>query len=70
LGTPGFGVSRIFKLVFAKNKKNLMESVAKILKYDFERLIINHGSILENGAKEKILESFSLRFPKYKYLLA
>jgi hypothetical protein len=69
-GIVGFSVSRIFRFIFTKNEKELLNSIAGLLKFDFDRLIPNHGSILETGAKEKLRQGFSIRFPKYKYLLA
>lgn len=46
-----FAVARLIKLV-ARNKKALKESCDRILQWDFDRIIVTHGEVLESGGKE------------------
>ncbi len=38
--------------VATKDKEHVKESVEKVLTWDFERVIMAHGSIIEHGGKE------------------
>jgi hypothetical protein len=49
-----FGPSRLTKLLFAKNRKTLLESYQRLLADEFDRVIVNHGEVLESGGKEKL----------------
>ncbi len=49
-----FGPTRLTKLVFAKNRKALVASYQELLQEDFDRVIVNHGDVLESGGKEKL----------------
>lgn len=44
-------ISRLIHLL-TRNKKALKSSVAKILEWDFDKLVMAHGKVLESGAKE------------------
>lgn len=46
-----FGPSRLTKIAFTKNTAQLIESYKKILTFDFDRVIVNHGDILEKNGK-------------------
>jgi hypothetical protein len=49
-----FGPTRITKLIFTTDKKLLVASYARLLNEDFDRVIVNHGDVLESGGKEKL----------------
>lgn len=52
---PGrFGPTRLTKLVFTKDQPSLIASYEALLKEDFDRVIVNHGDVLETGGKEKL----------------
>jgi hypothetical protein len=52
-----FGPSRLTKLAFASDKKALVDSYARVLERDFDRVIVNHGTVLESGGREALRES-------------
>jgi len=54
-----FGPSRIFQYFFVRNKIELGRSLAHILRWDFERVIMSHGDLLERGGPKAIQSSFS-----------
>lgn len=58
--------SRIFKMLFVKNVRELERSLSEILREDFDRLIMNHGEVVRAGAKEILRRGFLRRFPKMK----
>jgi hypothetical protein len=39
------------------------ESVARILRWDFDRVIVTHGDVLESGGPAKFAEAFSFLSP-------
>lgn len=49
-----FGPSRLTKLVFTKDTKALLDSYREILRQDFDRVVVNHGEVLESGGREKL----------------
>lgn len=53
-----FGASRLFRDFFAKDRKALEESLAQILEWDFDRVVMSHGNVLEAGGKSRFRESF------------
>jgi hypothetical protein len=55
-----FGPSRIFKYFILKNKSEFKKSVEYILTWDFERIIISHGKIIEKDGKDVFVDSFKL----------
>jgi len=59
-----FAPSRIFKLLFTKSEKQLLDSLLPILRSDFDRVIMSHGEIVESGGKKALREGFERRFPK------
>jgi len=52
-----FGPSRIFKSFFMLNRDVLLEEIDELLSLDFETIIVSHGDIITEHAKEK-LESY------------
>jgi hypothetical protein len=53
-----FGPSRIFRYGFIADKVAFGRSLDKILRWDFERVIMNHGTILERDGPAMLLKSF------------
>lgn len=51
-----FGPSRLTRLLFTKDRRQVMESYHRLLTLDFDRVIVNHGAVLEAGGKEKLRE--------------
>jgi Domain of unknown function (DUF4336) len=59
VGAPGhFGPHRLIRMMI-RNRKAARESVAKILEWDFDRVIVTHGDVLQSGGKAKFAEAFS-----------
>jgi len=46
-----FAVARLIKFA-ARNRKALKESYDRILQWDFDRIVVTHGEVLESGGKE------------------
>jgi hypothetical protein len=58
----GFGrpaVARTFRLLMRMRKQTVMDSVARILKWDFDRMTLAHGDIIESGAKTVLQGAYS-----------
>ena len=53
-----FGPSRLFKHFILKNKSEFKKSINHILEWDFDRIIISHGSLIENDGKEIFADAF------------
>jgi Domain of unknown function (DUF4336) len=53
-----FGPHRLVRLII-RDRKAARESVAKILEWDFDRVIVTHGDFLESGGKAKFAQAFS-----------
>jgi len=53
-----FGPTRLFRWLFLKDRRKLAESIREILSWDFERVIVSHGQILDNSGKEKMHRAF------------
>jgi 8-oxo-dGTP pyrophosphatase MutT (NUDIX family) len=63
-----FGPSRLFKYFFTRDWRQVRESVMRILEWDFDRVVMNHGQILESGGKEAMVCGFEIR-PKVQVWL-
>ena len=57
-GRGNFGPHRLIRLTI-RDHKAARESVAKILEWDFDRVIVTHGDVLESGGKAKFAGAFS-----------
>jgi hypothetical protein len=57
-GRGRFGPHRIVRMII-RDRKAARESVAKILEWDFDRVIVTHGDVLESGGKAKFAAAFS-----------
>ena len=53
-----FGPSRIFKHFILKNKSEFKKSLDYILAWDFERINISHGKLIENDGKDIFAKAF------------
>ena len=53
-----FGPHLLIRLAI-RDRKAARESVAKILEWDFDRVIVTHGDVLESGGRRKFAEAFS-----------
>ena len=56
-GSVGLGTSRLMRFLL-KDREATRDSVEKILEWDFDRVIMAHGDILERDAKESLRGSF------------
>jgi hypothetical protein len=52
-----FGVTRLTKYLFTKDAKALVGSYHRLLERDFDRVIVNHGAVLQSGGKDALRES-------------
>lgn len=50
------GMSRIFRL-FVKDKERFLQSLKPVIAADFDRLVVGHGTLIETGAKQKLVEA-------------
>jgi hypothetical protein len=58
-GFGGPGVARTFKLLMRMRKRTVLASVARILRWNFDRMILAHGDIIERGAKTALQNAYS-----------
>ncbi len=56
-GYKKFGMTRDIRLTI-RNKKAARRSIEKILEWDFDRIIVGHGEIVESGGKEVLRDAF------------
>jgi hypothetical protein len=52
-----FGVTRLTKHLFTKDAKALVGSYDRLFERDFDRVVVNHGAVLESGGKDALRES-------------
>jgi hypothetical protein len=52
-----FALSRVVKVAFT-DRTAARQSIARILRWDFERITLCHGSIVEEDAQEKFRASY------------
>ena len=64
LGANGrFGPHRMVKYVFLRDRAAARESLERILRWDFERVIMTHGDVLEHGGREAVRAAFAYLGP-------
>lgn len=63
-GLDAFGPSKVFRYLFTKDEAAVVDSVVEILRWDFDQVVMNHGSIVSSHGKQLLKESFAKRFPK------
>lgn len=54
-----FGPSRLARTVFFEDKDALRKSVDRILEWDFDRVVLAHGQVLERGGPDALREGFA-----------
>lgn len=59
-----FGPSRLFRYMFLQDRAVFIESLRPVLDEDFDRVIVNHGEILETGGPKALRDSFAEFFPE------
>ena len=47
------GMSRVFKLSI-KDENAFQQSISQMMEWDFDRVIVGHGDVIENNGKEKV----------------
>jgi hypothetical protein len=52
------GPSRIFRWLFLKNREALRRSLQPVKDWEFERVVMSHGTIVERDGKRRFLEGF------------
>jgi len=52
-----FGPSRLFRLLI-RDRKSFKNSFTKIMEWDFERIILTHGDVVESRGKERMKRAF------------
>ena len=58
-GTNGhFAASRLFK-AFIKDAAAMRRSIDQILAWDFDRILVGHGEVLESGGRKKLEDTYS-----------
>jgi hypothetical protein len=53
-GAHRAGLSRAFKLAI-RDDAAFCESIAQMMRWDFDRVIVGHGELIETGGYEKVL---------------
>jgi hypothetical protein len=57
-----FAVTRLTRYLFTSDKSALLESYERLLEHDFERVVVNHGSVLETGGRALLRASVAETF--------
>ncbi len=57
-----FAPTKLLKVFFVKNKQEFYFSLKRVAQLDFNRVIVNHGEVLENHAMDEFKESFEKLF--------
>jgi len=52
-----FGPSRLTRLLFANDPRQLASSYRRLLGLDFDRVVVNHGDVLQTGGRARLEES-------------
>jgi hypothetical protein len=52
-----FGVTRLMRYVFTRNRREVLASYQALLERDFDRVVVNHGAVLERGGREALRAS-------------
>ena len=58
-GYDRFGPTRIFTSVFIQDRDAFLASIDALLEYDFDRVIMSHGRVLDSGGKDAIHDAFA-----------
>jgi hypothetical protein len=44
---------------FIRDRRAARESVDRLLRWDFDRVIVSHGDVLETGGRDRLAEGFA-----------
>ena len=58
-----FGPSRLFRYTVLKDAREMRASIDRILEWDFERVVVAHGEVLESDGIRALRRSFSWLSP-------
>ena len=58
----GAGRGRLFRAAI-KDKTVFRESLARVMRWDFDRVVMSHGRVLETGGRERIRQAFEFLGP-------
>lgn len=53
------GPSRLFRYMLVDDRKQLADSVKRILQWDFEKIVMAHGEIVRSNARDQFARAFS-----------
>jgi hypothetical protein len=53
-----FGPSRLLRWTLIRDRAALRRSIDQLLEWDFDRVIVNHGRVLESGGRERLAQAF------------
>jgi len=53
-----FGPTRLFRWVFLRDRAALAASLAEVLAWDFDRVVMSHGAVLPTGGRAALLRTF------------
>ena len=54
----GVGASRLFRS-FIKNREAFRQSLDEVLAWDFDRIVVGHGRVVETGGKKALREAYA-----------
>jgi len=55
-------LSRLIKILSRSNRKDFNQSLKNVLSFDFSRLVVTHGEMLESAAKPQVIELIENNF--------
>jgi hypothetical protein len=58
-GLDRFGPTRIFRYAMLRDRAALRGSLERILRWDFERIVVAHGEIVPRGGREMFRAAFA-----------
>lgn len=53
-----FGLSKLEKKLFIKDQRAFDASMKKVSRWDFDRIILAHGNVIEHGGKEEFKKAY------------
>ncbi|MFI5314956.1 MAG: DUF4336 domain-containing protein [Myxococcota bacterium] len=60
IGADGHvGPHRLVRYLFIRDRAAARESVERILRWDFERVIVTHGEVIERGGRDAVRDAFA-----------
>jgi hypothetical protein len=54
-----FGPSRLGKRVFLGDRAEIRLAIDRILEWDFDRIVLSHGEVLETGGRDALRDAFT-----------